>query len=95
MAHAHTTIVANVYQVLCLLQVTVLLEAYILPALEPEESQRSLLQSGITESCDLIRAQLHKIQSLVTADIVAHVSGLTKQVSDIPRLYRRTNKEVS
>ena len=87
-------IMFKITSVVHVLQVNVILESHILPAIEPDKSQRSLLQSGISESCDLIRDQLLRIQTLVTAEMVMHVSGLIKQVSDIPRLYRRTNKEV-
>ena len=70
------------------------LESTIIPALQADDTQRSLLEAGISESCDKIRDQLHKIQSIVSEDIVTSVTSLIKQVSDIPRLYRRTNKEV-
>ena len=71
------------------------LTSAIFPAIEADESQRSLLTNCLEQSLDSIRDQLKTIEGLVAEDIVANISALMKQVSDIPRLYRRTNKEVS
>ena len=72
-----------------------MLTSAIFPAIEADESQRSLLTNCLEQSLDSIRDQLKTIEGLVAEDIVANISALMKQVSDIPRLYRRTNKEVS
>lgn len=38
--------------------------------------------------------RLPKFRSIVTDEVVIQCSAFIRQVSDIPRLYRRTNREV-
>ena len=49
----------------------------------------------IQESIDALEERLPKFRSIVTDEIVVQCSAFIRQVSDIPRLYRRTNREVS
>ncbi|XP_067943621.1 conserved oligomeric Golgi complex subunit 2-like [Watersipora subatra] len=75
-------------------QVSKTLTTEIIPAIGADEIQQSLLKVSLEESFNGIKGQLEVVEGLVSEEMVVSISGLMKQVSDIPRLYRRTNKEV-
>lgn len=58
------------------------------------QSQTKLLESCFSESHNSISARLTRIEMKVAQDLIANSSPYIKQVNDIPRLYRKTNREV-
>ncbi|XP_076463850.1 conserved oligomeric Golgi complex subunit 2-like isoform X2 [Babylonia areolata] len=51
------------------------------------------LKECIQENASALQERLPKFRSMVTDEIVVQCSAFIRQVSDIPRLYRRTNRE--
>jgi len=70
-------------------------EGDILSVVQPSEVQRKALWENLEEIFDSVRANLVTLCDLVCGDIFTSVGAQLKLVSDIPRLYRRTNREVS
>ncbi|XP_063696542.1 conserved oligomeric Golgi complex subunit 2 [Culicoides brevitarsis] len=58
------------------------------------QSQKQLLESCFNESHRNLSDRLKKIEEKVSQDLIANSSPYIKQVNDIPRLYRKTNREV-
>ncbi|CAG2199435.1 COG2 [Mytilus edulis] len=52
------------------------------------------LLDNIRESNDQIKSELPQFQSYIVQDVCSKCAVHLKQVNDIPRLYRRTNREV-
>ncbi|XP_076099685.1 conserved oligomeric Golgi complex subunit 2-like [Mytilus galloprovincialis] len=52
------------------------------------------LLDNIRESSDQIKSELPQFQSYIVQDVCSQCAVHLKQVNDIPRLYRRTNREV-
>ena len=50
---------------------------------------------SLTESSSSIKSRLPKFESYVVEELTVQCAVHLKQVNDIPRLYRRTNKDVS
>lgn len=59
----------------------------------PEEILNSLKEC-VGECCTTIESKLRQFSDYVVADVTNQCALHLKQVSDIPRLYRRTNREV-
>lgn len=53
----------------------------------------SVLQECIQENVSALEERLPKFRSVVTDEILTQCSAFIRQVGDIPRLYRRTNRE--
>ena len=52
-----------------------------------------LLEKSLSDSSAALRARLERIQDCWNREMLAQVTGWAKQVADIPRLYRKTNRE--
>lgn len=52
-----------------------------------------LLEKALSYSRDAILNKLKKIEELWIKEMLSQTSGWTKQVADIPRLYRKTNRD--
>ena len=68
----------------------VLVKAF--PRLSPERAD--VLKSAVAEGSGQLRRQQHPLTALIVEHVSGKCKGHLKQVSDIPRLYRRTNKEL-
>ncbi len=68
----------------------------ILPMLEQDltEQQQEVVKAAFEEGCEQLRSNLPNISSLMVDHVTEQCLPTLKQVSDIPRLYRRTNREV-
>ncbi|ESO93530.1 hypothetical protein LOTGIDRAFT_232605 [Lottia gigantea] len=93
----------TVGQIVCLISDSVLLvqmveeffDTEIAPLLEKESvGNISVLKDCIKECIVNIEERQPKFQLFITSDIIKQCSVYLKQVSDIPRLYRKTNREV-
>ena len=62
------------------------------PRLSSERAD--VLKSAVAEGSGQLRRQQHPLTALIVEHISGKCKGHLKQVSDIPRLYRRTNKEL-
>lgn len=58
------------------------------------QTQRQLLENCFNESHKSFSFRLTKIEKKVAQDLIANSSPYIKQVNDIPRLYRKTNREI-
>lgn len=58
------------------------------------KGHEKLLESGFTDATDMLRKRLELIEEKIGKEILDQSSGCIKQVNDIPRLYRKTNKEI-
>jgi hypothetical protein len=76
-------------------QIKAFYETDITQLISPSEQQCDLLTRSLDSSLMSLRDQLEKIQALVSDELITQSSSHLKQVFDIPRLYRRTNREVS
>lgn len=56
-------------------------------------TQLSFIEKCFDESQNLLTERLKLIEQQWSNEIIAQTSGWTKQVGDIPRLYRKTNRE--
>lgn len=56
-------------------------------------TQLSLIENCFDESRNILTGRLKIIEQQWSAEIIAQTAGWTKQVGDIPRLYRKTNRE--
>lgn len=56
-------------------------------------TQLSLIEKCFADSKSELHGCLKKIEKQWSDEIIAQTSGWTKQVADIPRLYRKTNRE--
>ena len=54
----------------------------------------ALLTESLAECQQSIGEHLPEMSDFVTADVISQCSVTLKLVNDIPRLYRRTNREV-
>lgn len=52
-----------------------------------------LLEKALNISCDAVSEKLRKIEELWIKEMLLQTSGWKKQVADIPRLYRKTNRD--
>ena len=67
----------------------------ILPSIgELSLSQQSLIQDGLDSSIQHIQDELPKLSKIIVENVSSKCLPFLKQVSDIPRLYRRTNREL-
>lgn len=53
----------------------------------------SLIEKCFAESRQMLTERLKQIEQQWSNEIIAQTAGWTKQVGDIPRLYRKTNRE--
>merc|ERR1711879_729678 len=58
------------------------------------DSAKELFQESLNESQKNLRNNCEKLTSLITSRVSTKACAYLKQVSDIPRLYRRTNREI-
>lgn len=56
-------------------------------------TQLNLVEKCFNESRDILNKRLKFIEKQWSDEIIAQTSGWTKQVADIPRLYRKTNRD--
>lgn len=56
-------------------------------------TQLSLIEKSFDESRKMLTERLESIEKQWSEEIIAQTSGWTKQVADIPRLYRKTNRD--
>ncbi|TRY61811.1 hypothetical protein TCAL_05704 [Tigriopus californicus] len=56
--------------------------------------QLDVLSQAMTTGCDQLRTKLQFLSDLITQNILDKALPYLKQVADIPRLYRRTNREI-
>lgn len=56
-------------------------------------TQLDLVEKCFDESRDMLNKRLKFIEKQWSDEIIAQTSGWTKQVADIPRLYRKTNRD--
>lgn len=56
-------------------------------------TQLNLVEKCFDESCKMLTERLQLIEQQWSNEIIAQTAGWTKQVGDIPRLYRKTNRE--
>lgn len=63
--------------------------------LSPPHDLTKLMAKSLADGMAAIERQLDVVKSLITTEVVNSIAGSLKQVSDIPRLYRRTNREVT
>ena len=52
------------------------------------------LAESVVEGCDALLTVIPKFDTFVTDDVTQQCCLQLKNVNDIPRLYRRTNREV-
>ena len=52
------------------------------------------LKQAINESCNQLSFSLEKLDKVIIDEVTRRCCPFLKQVSDIPRLYRRTNREI-
>ncbi|XP_041354010.1 conserved oligomeric Golgi complex subunit 2-like [Gigantopelta aegis] len=72
-----------------------LFDTTVLPRLQEANVQDAATLKDCLDDCKTaIEARLPKFQQFIVGDIITQCSVYLKQVSDIPRLYRRTNREV-
>lgn len=71
-----------------------ILELVVKKAPSQFQTQKQLLDSCFNESRNSISARLTRIEMKVAQDLIANSSPYIKQVNDIPRLYRKTNREI-
>ncbi len=74
-----------------------LLEKTVLPALGEEdlsEHQAQVIRAGMEEGCAGLDTRLDSLSDLVVRHVAGRCLPYLRQVSDIPRLYRRTNRGV-
>lgn len=57
------------------------------------KTQLNLVEKCFDESHRMLTERLKFIEKQWSNEIIAQTSGWTKQVADIPRLYRKTNRE--
>lgn len=64
--------------------------------LGPKEVQVHVdtLAQSFSEACDLLTEKVGKIEDRIVDEILKKSAGNIKQVNDIPRLYRKTNREI-
>ncbi|XP_050417131.1 conserved oligomeric Golgi complex subunit 2 [Patella vulgata] len=93
----------TVGQIVCLIsdavKLTELLDGYFVQIVKPcmelaGYTNTDLLQACLQESVESLELRLPKFQSFVSGDVIKQCSVYLKQVNDIPRLYRKTNREV-
>lgn len=58
------------------------------------EEQAKTLRQNFLEACVLLSERCEKIAGRIVQEILSKSSGSIKQVNDIPRLYRKTNREI-
>lgn len=58
------------------------------------ETQKNLLEICFNESKGSILGRLSRIESKIAEDLIANSAPYIKQVNDIPRLYRKTNRDI-
>ncbi|KAK7104007.1 hypothetical protein V1264_018785 [Littorina saxatilis] len=68
---------------------TVIHPKVVASGLQQDDSLRECIQENMTA----LDERLPKFRSIVTDEVVIQCSAFIRQVSDIPRLYRRTNRE--
>lgn len=56
--------------------------------------QLDVLEQAMSTGCDQLRTKLQFLSGLITQNILDKALPYLKQVADIPRLYRRTNREI-
>lgn len=56
-------------------------------------TQLSQIEKCLDESRKMLTERLTQIEQQWSAEILAQTAGWTKQVADIPRLYRKTNRD--
>lgn len=61
----------------------------------PEVKQHgNALSQNFLESCNLLNCKREKIESRIVQEMLSKSTSNIKQVNDIPRLYRKTNREI-
>ncbi|KAJ8308390.1 hypothetical protein KUTeg_013264 [Tegillarca granosa] len=97
------TPVVTVGQILCLISDAEKISAQIFTffddTVKPRVSgagfqNKDLLKNNIQECSEKIKENLPRFQAHVVEEIILQCSAHLRQVNDIPRLYRRTNREV-
>lgn len=58
------------------------------------DGHATALRQNFLESCDLLSDRRGKIAGRIVQEILSRSVGSIKQVNDIPRLYRKTNREI-
>lgn len=58
-----------------------------------QKTQLNLIEKCFDESRSMLTERLKLIEEQWSGEIIAQTTGWTKQVGDIPRLYRKTNRE--
>lgn len=58
------------------------------------EKHSTILRQNFTESCNLLDGKRANITNRIVQEILGKSVGSIKQVNDIPRLYRKTNREI-
>lgn len=58
------------------------------------DEHTNTLRKSFLESCDLLSERNGKITNRIVQEIMSKSAGSIKQVNDIPRLYRKTNREI-
>uniref|UniRef100_A0A336KZD7 Conserved oligomeric Golgi complex subunit 2 n=1 Tax=Culicoides sonorensis TaxID=179676 RepID=A0A336KZD7_CULSO len=71
-----------------------ILETIVKKASKPFVAQRQLLENCFNESKKSLCTRLTQIELKVAQDLIANSAPYLKQVNDIPRLYRKTNREI-
>uniref|UniRef100_A0A336MWJ2 Conserved oligomeric Golgi complex subunit 2 n=1 Tax=Culicoides sonorensis TaxID=179676 RepID=A0A336MWJ2_CULSO len=71
-----------------------ILETIVKKASKPFVTQRQLLENCFNESKKSLCTRLTQIELKVAQDLIANSAPYLKQVNDIPRLYRKTNREI-
>lgn len=56
-------------------------------------TQLSLIEKCFNETRNMLTERLKIIEKQWSDEIIAQTAGWTKQVGDIPRLYRKTNRD--
>lgn len=69
-------------------------EDHIVKQISPDEEQRGRLDSSLEVGIQNLQEELSSTFSLISDELISLCSVQLKQVCDIPRLYRRTNREV-
>lgn len=64
-----------------------------LAPIEVQEHSQTLRQNFL-DACDLLGERRGKIASRIVQEILSKSVSSIKQVNDIPRLYRKTNREI-